>query len=42
MSQTAQGIPSGRPRIPPVPRSADNAAEAAYRSGTLQLVPNAV
>ena len=25
-------------RIPPVPRSADNAAAAAYRSGTLQIV----
>jgi hypothetical protein len=25
-------------RIPPVPRSGDNAAAAAYRSGTLQIV----
>ncbi|MCU1385990.1 MAG: hypothetical protein JWL71_4687, partial [Acidobacteria bacterium] len=25
-------------RIPPVPRSADNAAASAYRSGTLQIV----
>jgi hypothetical protein len=25
-------------RIPPVPRSADNAAAAAYRTGTLQIV----
>ena len=25
-------------RIPPVPRTADNAAAAAYRSGTLQIV----